>query len=185
MNYKDILDLILDADDVTVGGGCSSALAGAMAAGLMGMVAKLSTKKDHGLSVEELESIGAELAELKAVLLAGTVADREAYLAIVGAYKLPKETEEEKAARKLAIEDAGVTAARAPKDNALNCKRVYEIGKKMDGTTNPACDTDLQMGIGLAELGMRGAVMNIEVNLPLIKDPKKKEEFEIALEELK
>lgn len=184
MDYKDILDMILDAEDVTVGGGCSSALAGAMAAGLMGMVVKLSMKKDFGLSIEDLSHYDRELSELQKQLLQGTVNDREAYLAIVNAYKLPKETEEEKDLRKLAIEDAGVTAARAPKENALNCARVFEIGMILDGKTNPACDTDLQMGISLAELGREGAKMNIEVNLPLIKDPAKKLEFEEALQEL-
>lgn len=45
MDFKNVLDLILDTDDVTVGGGSASALAGAKACGLIGMVCKLSTKK--------------------------------------------------------------------------------------------------------------------------------------------
>lgn len=45
MSYIDIMDKILDSHDVTVGGGSSSAIAGAIAAGLIGMVARLSTKK--------------------------------------------------------------------------------------------------------------------------------------------
>ena len=68
MDYKDILDLILDPEDVTVGGGCSSALSGAMAAGLMGMVAKLSMKKEFGLTKDELQLIVDELEKLKDLL---------------------------------------------------------------------------------------------------------------------
>lgn len=185
MDYKDILDLMLDPDDVTVGGGCSSALAGAMAAGLMGMVAKLSLKKDFGLSSEQLDEYIEELENLRLALLNGTIADREGYLKIVNAYKLPKSTDEEKNQRKIAIEDAGVAAARAPMDASFNCNRVLEIGKILEGNTNPACNTDLQMGLMLAEIGLKGAIMNVEVNLPMIKSEKKLKEFEIFKEKFK
>lgn len=185
MDYKDILDLILDPNDVTVGGGCSSALSGAMAAGLMGMVAKLSLNKDYGLSSSELEEYIEELENLRSALLNGTTADRKGYLEIVNAYKLPKATDEEKSIRKVAIEDAGVSAARAPMDASFNCNRVLEIGKALEGNTNPACNTDLQMGIMLAEAGLKGAIMNVEVNLPMIKSEEKLKEFDIFKENFK
>ena len=53
MEYKDVLELILDADDVTVGGGSASAMSGAVACGLIGMVCGLSVKKDFGYSPEK------------------------------------------------------------------------------------------------------------------------------------
>lgn len=185
MDYKDILDLILDSNDVTVGGGCSSALAGAMAAGLMGMVAKLSLNKDFGLNIDELKAYIEELENLRLALLNGTTADRLGYLEIVNAYKLPKATDQEKETRKIAIEDAGVCAARAPMDASFNCNRVLEIGKTLEGRTNPACNTDLQMGIMLAEAGLKGAIMNVEVNLPMIKNEIKLKEFEVFKEKFK
>jgi len=104
MDYKDVLELILDADDVTVGGGSASALAGAKACGLIGMVCKLSTKKDYGISPEKQLEYAKELEELRDKLLLGIVDDANAYGVIRDAYKLPKETDEEIEARKQAMQ---------------------------------------------------------------------------------
>ena len=69
MDYKDVLELILDTDDVTVGGGSASALAGAKACGLIGMVCKLSTKKDFGIPAERQLELAKELEEIRQKLL--------------------------------------------------------------------------------------------------------------------
>ena len=185
MNYKDIQELILDADDVTVGGGSASALSGAMACGLIGMVCKLSTKKDYGLPAEKQLEYAKELEEIRDQLLDGVVEDGNAYGVIRDAYKLPKETEEEIAARKAAIAHAGVVGATTPMNNAKLCKRVYDIALELEGKTNPNTDSDMLIGKELAKIGTNGCLMNIEANLPLVKDEEKIAEFNQALEELK
>lgn len=185
MDYKDVLDLILDTDDVTVGGGSASALSGALACGLIGMVCKLSTKKDFGIPPEKQLEYAKELEELKDKLMVGVVKDANAYGVIRDAYKLPKETEEEKEARKQAIANAGVVGATAPMENAKLCRRVYDIGIELEGKTNPNCLSDLVIGYELAKIGTNGCLMNIEANLPLVKDKAKIEEFSNAMKELK
>lgn len=185
MDYKDVLDLILDTDDVTVGGGSASALSGALACGLIGMVCKLSTKKDFGISPERQLEYAKELEELRDKLLAGVVDDANAYGVIRDAYKLPKGTEEEKEVRKQAIANAGVVGATAPMENAKICRRVYDIGVELEGKTNPNCHSDLVIGYELAKIGTNGCLMNIEANLPLVKDETKVEEFTNAMKELK
>ena len=185
MDYKDVLALILDADDITVGGGSASALSGALACGLIGMVCKLSVKKDFGIAPEKQLEYAKELEELREKLLAGVVDDANAYGVIIDAYKLPKETEEEKEARKQAISNAGVLGATAPMENAKLCRRVYDIGIELEGKTNPNCLSDLVIGCELAKIGTNGCLMNIEANLPLVKDELKIEEFNNVMKELR
>ncbi|MDX9917112.1 MAG: cyclodeaminase/cyclohydrolase family protein [Gudongella sp.] len=185
MNYEDVLKLILDTDDVTVGGGSASALSGAVACGLIGMVCKLSTKKDYGISPERQLELAKELEDIREVLLKGVVTDANAYGVIRDAYKLPKETDEEKEIRKQAIANAGTVGATAPMENAKLCRRVYEIGIELDGKSNPNCHSDLAIGYELAKIGTNGCIMNIEANLPLVKDEAKIDEFNKAITELR
>lgn len=185
MDYKNVLELILDTDDVTVGGGCASALSGALACGLIGMVCKLSTKKDYGVSPDGQLEYAKELEELREKLLSGIVDDADAYGVIIDAYKLPKETEEEKEARKKAIANAGIIGATAPMENATLCRRVYDIGVELEGKTNPNCQSDLVIGRELARVGTNGCLMNIEANLPLVKDEERLIEFNKVIKEIK
>lgn len=185
MDFKSVLDLILDTDDVTVGGGSASALAGAKACGLIGMVCKLSTKKDFGIDADKQLEYAKELEEIRDKLLKGVVEDANAYGVIRDAYKLPKETDEEKEARKKAIANAGVVGATSPMNNAKLCRRVYEIGNELNGNTNPNCQSDLDIGIELAKIGTNGCILNIEANLPLVKDEEKRKEFNESVETLR
>ena len=170
MGYVDVLENILDSVDVTVGGGSASALSGAMAAGLIGMVARLSLGKEYGLEDSQYTELADELDQINKKLIQGVEEDAKAYLTIVNAYKLPKSNDEEKSARKEAIVQAGITAASAPRDNGYLCKRVFEIGNMLKGKSNSNAGSDLSIGINLAEVGVDGCVQNIEANLPLIKN---------------
>ncbi|MEG2871516.1 MAG: cyclodeaminase/cyclohydrolase family protein, partial [Clostridium sp.] len=62
--YLDVFNNVINSDDFTVGGGSASALAGAMAAGMVSMVAKLSMAKPVTLTVEDYQSISKEADEL-------------------------------------------------------------------------------------------------------------------------
>lgn len=175
---------MLDENDFTVGGGCASALAGAMATGLIGMVVNLSKGKDYGYEDEKYDEIIKELNEMKAKFLEGTVNDNKAYLLIVKAYKLPKSTDEEKAKRKEAIQNAGIEAANVPLSNALLNKRTYDIGRDLLEKSNPAAVTDLQAGIDLAKVGIDAGRANVLANIPLIKDEKVVEDLKKQIDSL-
>jgi methenyltetrahydrofolate cyclohydrolase len=178
MDHFQILTKIIDSKDFTAGGGSASAIAGAMAAGMAAMVARLSINKDCGLSGEKYEEIADEADRISKELLRGSVEDNEAYLLIVNAYALPKLTEEEKAARREAIQNAGIKAASVPLENGKRCKRVYELCLMLKERSNPNAASDLAEAEMLSYSGVMGCALNIDANLSLIKDEKIKSEFE-------
>lgn len=185
MKIAEVLELILDSNNFTVGGGSSSALAGAMAAGLAGMVARLSLKKPVGLTVADYEKLITEADELARKLEQGAIKDTKAYLLIKDAYGLPKGTDDEKKVRGQAISDAGIAAASVPRDNALMCKRAHGIATVLLNQSNPAASSDLASAVYLSMSGVKGCLLNIEANLPLIKEDTMVQSFEEFLSLLK
>lgn len=166
----DVLNKIIDSDDTTVGGGSASALSGAMAAGIISMVAKLSKKKPVNFTVEQYDAIALECDQLAVSLQQGSISDTKAYCMIVDAFKLPKETDEEKAIRSAAVQTAAICAAEVPRDNGRLNARVHALGAMMKGNSNPACLSDLTSALYLSEGGVKDCVLNIQANLGLIKD---------------
>ena len=173
----DVLSKIIDSEDTTVGGGSASALSGAMAGGMIAMVAKLSRKKPVNFSVEQYDAIAAECDALAEKLQRGCVNDTQAYCMIVDAFKLPKGTEAEKAARSAAVQAAAIKAAEVPRDNAYLNARVYELGSSLLGNSNPACHSDLSSALYLSQSGVKDCVLNIQANLGMIKDEAVKSAF--------
>ena len=110
--FYEVVEKIMDSRDVTVGGGSASAVAGAMAAGLVGMVSRLSVGKEYGLPDERYLEIAEELDELAVQLKEGAVEDTRSYLGIKAAFALPKATDEQKSARRAAIESAAILTPR-------------------------------------------------------------------------
>ncbi|WP_432406451.1 cyclodeaminase/cyclohydrolase family protein [Wukongibacter sp. M2B1] len=180
----EMIKKVIDSNNFTVGGGAASALAGAMAAGMIAMVAKLSLKKDYELTVDTYKKVSDEADKLAKELLAGAKADERAFCMIKNAYALPKSTEEEKRERAIAIQNGGIAAATVPKDNGFMCKRIYELGMMLKGRSNPNASSDLEEAIMLAKAGIKGCILNVEANLPLIKDQEKKSEFQSYIDEL-
>ncbi|MEG0642101.1 MAG: cyclodeaminase/cyclohydrolase family protein [Romboutsia sp.] len=179
-----VLSKIIDSKDFTVGGGSASALSGAMAAGMVSMVCRLSTKKDYEFPKEYYENIADECDELAKKLTVGSDEDTKAYCLIKDAYTLPKSTDEEIVIRKTHIQNAGIKAASVPLENAKLCKRVCEIYKTIKDKSNPNAGTDLDIAGLLAEIGVKGCVLNIEANLPLIKDEEILENFNEEMKNL-
>jgi formiminotetrahydrofolate cyclodeaminase len=167
---NDMLAKIIDSDNTTVGGGASSALVGAMAAGMIAMVSKLSVKKDYGLSVDKHMAIASELDQLAFELVEGGKRDEEAFISLMSAYRMPKNNDEEKSIRTDAIHHGSVLASNVPKENGLMCLKVYELGLAILGKSNPSAESDLLIAMELAKVGVYGCALNIRANFPGIRD---------------
>ena len=162
---------VLDPEDNATGGGAASAVSGAMAAALVGMVARLSVgRKNMPERDTYYEEIDRQAQTLAGELLAGSNADAAAFDAIMSAFRLPRETAEAKAARSAAIQAATVRATEVPLANADGCLRVLELAVALKGRSNPNASSDLECAGFLAEAGFRGTMANVEINLDDLKD---------------
>jgi formiminotetrahydrofolate cyclodeaminase len=161
---------ILTPEDTTTGGGSASAIAGAMAAGLIAMVCRLSMQSQAGAERTLLDQTAAQAQELSAQLLEGGRQDSEAFQAVSRAYRLPKQTEEQVSSRNLAVQAAWLDATQVPLENAGRCVQVLHLGSELLEHINPKTASDLKCAFLLARAGALGCLENIAINLPAIKD---------------
>ena len=174
---------VIDPDDNATGGGTASATAGAMAAGLVAMVARLSLGKDlkpddyYAPVIAEAETLATELFD-------GCRIDSRAFEQVMAAFKLPKATDDEKTARSVAIQAAWTHAANVPMANAALCNRVLQLAAHLQGCSNPDARSDLFCAVHLATAGQAGCLANVKINLPSIKDESVRTAFETAIAEL-
>lgn len=168
---------VLDPDATSTGGGTASAVAGAMAASLVAMVARLSVGKP-GMEPEGFYTpIIQETDSLAGDLFDGARRDSEAFDGVLRAFRLPKETEEEKMARSRAIQAGYAVATEVPLRNAEMCTRVYELTGALEGRSNASAASDLICARHLARAGTLGCLANVTINLPAIKDPERAAHF--------
>ncbi|MDX1438171.1 MAG: cyclodeaminase/cyclohydrolase family protein [Anaerolineales bacterium] len=176
---------VLDPEDNTTGGGTASAVAGAMAAALAAMVARISIGKEGMEPDDFYEGPIARLTELSEGLFDGAREDSQAFEAVMGAFRMPKETDQEKAARSQAIQKAWVGATRLPLRNSARCIETLEIARELEGRSNKNAASDLTVGIYLARAGALGSLENVRINLPMIKDESLSEELAAEEQELR
>lgn len=168
------LETYLDAlasSQPTPGGGSAAALSGAMGAGLASMVARLTLGKADYASVQpEIEAIVEQTERLRVRFQQLMQEDIEAYGRLSAAFKLPRSTPEEKAARTAAIQQQLAGAALVPLEVAecaaelvRHCLRIAEIG-------NANVLSDIATGAALASSSGTGASWMVRTNLRSMKD---------------
>ncbi len=170
MPIDKFLDL-LASPSPTPGGGGIAALAGALSAGLISMVCNLTLGKEKYAGVqEEVKKLLAESEELRGQLLQLVDADAQAFNQIMEGYRLPRGTDEEKQLRAARIQEATIEASRVPLRIAEKCARIVELAGPAARLTNVQAIGDVAMAAYLAEGALRGAVINIDINLRSVKD---------------
>ena len=184
MTVSSYLDL-LNSDAPAPGGGSASALCGAQGAALVSMVAGLTIgKKKYPDDQELCIEVAKKASELKDALSAQIDKDTEAFNLVSSAFKLPKETEAEKAARSKAIADATLVATEVPFETMKLCLETLHYTKSLIGHSNTNAASDLGVSALNLITCMKGAWLNVLINLGGVKDEVKAKNFRSKGEEM-
>lgn len=155
----------------TPGGGSAAALAGAVGASLLATVAALP--KSRAASDADRARLGdaaKRCAALKDALTAFVDGDSEAYDRVAAAYRLPKETADEKRERSAAIQSALRQAIAVPLDVMRACAEAVAQAAVVAQLGNSSARSDIEVGLELLLAAVRGARLNVAVNLETVKD---------------
>ncbi|HIE57973.1 MAG TPA: hypothetical protein EYP88_07085, partial [Anaerolineales bacterium] len=166
-----LLKALADASP-TPGGGSAAAYAGAMGAALVSMVAGLTLGKKKYTEVQpQMEAVISEAESLRAQFALAVQKDADAFARVMDAFRLPKQTENEKNTRKQAVREAMQYAAEIPLATAEKAVRVIELAAQAAELGNANAITDAGTGAALAQAALTGAAYNVRINaLDLNKD---------------
>ena len=170
LTVKEFLDKVAGSDPVP-GGGSVAALNGAVASALTAMAAGLTIGKKGYEEHEELMKHISRLSIRQQELFVEYIdRDSEAYDHVFGCFKLPKSTDEEKAARSAAIQEATRFAALVPMQVARNACELMEIIADVARLGNQNAITDACVAMMAARSAVLGALLNVRINLGSLKD---------------
>ena len=170
LTIKDFISKVISNDPVP-GGGSVSAFNGALAAALSAMVANLTVGRKKYAEVNDLmQELSTRFEKLSQKLIEDVDRDSDAYNRVFAAFKLPKETDEEKQLRSEAIQQETKYAAQVPMEVA---RAVYEVLPQIDAIAqkgNSNAVTDACVSMMCARTAILGALLNVRINLTSIKD---------------
>jgi methenyltetrahydrofolate cyclohydrolase len=169
-NIKMFLDELASSSPAP-GGGSVAALSGALGAALSSMVCNLTRGKQGYETVQdEITELLQKSEELRQDLTDLIDKDTDAFNEVMKALKLPKETEEQKAQRKNAVQTALKKAAEIPLETARKCLQILDVSRVVTEKGNKNSITDAGVSALLAQTGVQAAMLNVRINLSSIKD---------------
>ncbi len=161
----------LAAPTPTPGGGSAAAYAGAMGAGLVAMVAGLTIGKKKYADVEaEMQAVRVVAENLRKELTQAVDDDAAAFEALMGTFRLPKATDEEKTSRSAAILNATLNAAHIPLHVAEKVVKVMGLALKCAKKGNVNAVSDAMSGFALCRAALTAAGYNVKINLNSLED---------------
>jgi methenyltetrahydrofolate cyclohydrolase len=154
------------------GGGAVAALSTATAAALVEMVGNLTVGRPaHAAHEVQVTAVRDAAQRLRRRALAQVDEDATAFRALMAAFRLPRQTNAEQAARQSAIQAATRAAAAVPLDVAATAAEVIALAAQLPGRSNPNVLSDVGVAAVTAAAAIEAAAVNVEVNLASLADP--------------
>ena len=155
----------------TPGGGSAAAIIGAMGAALNSMVANFTVgKKGYEDVDEQAREILQQAESLRGRMTDMVKADVDVFNQVMGAYGMSKETDDEKAARTAAIQEALKAATDVPLACAKAAAEVIRLSKPMAEIGNKNVISDAGVAVLAGQAALRSAALNVYINIGAIKD---------------
>ena len=170
MQTQEFINL-LASDAPAPGGGSAAALAGAQGCGLGAMVCALTIGKTKYAEYEEInKAASTKLQDLKNKFLQAMDEDTETFGVMTRVFAMPKNTEEEKAARRAAMQEALKVCTKIPMEMLGYSLEALQAIETIVGKSNQRASSDI--GVAALNLGaaVRGAWLNVLINIGGIKD---------------
>jgi formiminotetrahydrofolate cyclodeaminase len=164
----------LASDAPTPGGGAVAALSGATGAALISMVCNLTIgKKGYEEAEERLRGVLEEAEAARTALLDLADRDATAFDGVMAAFKMPKETDAQKAVRSQAIQEGYAAAATVPLEIAKRAAELMELAREVTEIGNAAASSDGASAAQVLSASVWAATYNVEINAAALKDPTK------------
>ncbi len=155
----------------TPGGGGAAAVSGAMGAALISMVANFTIgKKGYEEVDEDAKAILAKSEKLRTKLTDAIKDDVDVFNRVMSSYRMPKESDEEKAARSTEIQAALKEATDVPLECARLCREVVNLSQPIADKGNKNVISDAGVAALAGYAGLRSAALNVYINIGGIKD---------------
>ena len=169
---------LLASDAPAPGGGSAAALEGALGAALTAMVCGLTVGKKKYAEFQELaESAQAKATDLKARFVDVMDRDTEAFNVVSAAFGMPKETDEEKAARSAAIQEGLKGCTKTPFEMMELAVETLELTASILGKSNDSAASDLGVSALSLRAAIQGAWLNVLINIGSLKDTALAEDY--------
>lgn len=182
---KSFLDM-LASKSPTPGGGSTAALVGAMSAALLSMVGNLTIGKEKYQDVQEdIRRLLKKSEKLRDDFERLIDEDVDAFNQFMAIMKLPKETKEQMEDRNKKIQTALIEAANVPLEIARRSRDVLFICKEISEKGNKNVISDAGVGAILADATLESAILNIKINLTMIKEKKIKIQLDNEIKEIR
>ncbi|KAF5071525.1 cyclodeaminase/cyclohydrolase family protein [Proteiniclasticum sp. QWL-01] len=164
------------------GGGSTAGLAASLGAALTSMVFNLTidNKAGEGLApeiIEEMKTRREEMLKLKTEFIDLVEEDTASFNRFMSALKMPKATEEEKAVRKAALDQAKVDIITTPEKIAVSAAKAWDAIELANNYGNPNAVSDAGVAALMLDAAIKAALLNVKINLPMVKDEAKKVEY--------